>query len=213
MICETRSLFVEAAGILQSGGVVIVPTETFYALAADPFQEDAVKRIYQIKLRPKNMPLPMIAANRSILHAMTPEPCAMGQALMDKFWPGSLTILLESNLPFSLLLRGLTGKIGVRIPPACAARALAELTTGWITSTSANLSSGATPDRVEDIPASVLDRVDLVVDLGRTPGGKPSSVVEPLQNGVRFIREGAVSKKALAEKLLILTNGKSSLTV
>jgi L-threonylcarbamoyladenylate synthase len=212
MILETESAISKAAGILQAGGVVIVPTETFYALAADPFQDQAIKRIFRIKSRSENMPLPMIAAQRAIVDGMSPVPCAMARALMANFWPGSLTILLESNLPFSQLVRGLTGKIGVRIPPNCPARRLAELTGGWITATSANLTGGASPDKVTDIPASIINGVDLVLDLGRTPGGKPSTVVDPLQDGLRFVREGAVSKKAIVETLTGLPRDKSSLT-
>jgi L-threonylcarbamoyladenylate synthase len=189
---DQHPLIAEAVQAVSAGGLVIVATETFYALAADPFHEDAVRRIFRIKGRPDNKPLPLIAWGLSAVDAVAECVPAATRRLMDRFWPGSLTILLEPTVLFSAMLLGPTGKIGVRIPPPCAARDLAGLVGGLITATSANLSGDREPDEVPAIAASILDQVDVVVDVGRTPGGKPSTVVEPLGHGVRIIRDGAI---------------------
>jgi L-threonylcarbamoyladenylate synthase len=97
----------------------------------------------------------------------------------------------------SRLLTGPSGKIGVRVPPPCPARHLAERAGGWITATSANLSDRPNPQRVADIAEHVQQAVDMVIDLGPTPGGKPSTVVEPIGEYLRVIREGAVSMSTL----------------
>ena len=207
---EKNPILFSAARIVRSGGVVIVPTETFYALAADPFQEHAVRRIFEIKSRPETIPLPLISARRAVVDKMIPSVCHTAEELMNLFWPGSLTILLEPTFQFSRLVIGPTGKVGVRVPPDCPAKQLAELAGGWITATSANRSGEPSPDRVTRISAPVLDAVDLVVDSGRSPGGKPSTVVEPLADGLRFVREGAISRKVIRAKMRVLVSDKSS---
>ncbi|MBI4964828.1 MAG: threonylcarbamoyl-AMP synthase [Desulfomonile tiedjei] len=190
---EHESLLDRAAEVIRSGGLVIVPTETFYALAADPFQEGAVRRVFQAKLRDESMPLPLIAADRGTVDKVIANLAPLTKRLMDSFWPGSLTILLEVAIPVFELLRGPSGKIGVRVPPPCPARTLAERVGGWITATSANLSGHANPKRLADIAREVQRAADMVLDLGPAPGGKPSTVVEPVGESLRVIREGAIS--------------------
>ncbi|MFH1114347.1 MAG: L-threonylcarbamoyladenylate synthase [Pseudomonadota bacterium] len=196
-----RELCDEAAAIVRSGGVVIVLTETFYALAADPFRDDAVARIFSIKDRPRDKPLPLIAASRDLVRQMAPAPGPVAHALMNRFWPGSLTILLRPAGPVSKLLTGPSGKIGVRVPPPCAARSVAELSGGWLTATSANLSGDPNPDTIARIAPLVLRAVDMVMDCGSAPGGNPSTVVEPLDNGIRIIRPGGISLGTLSESI------------
>ncbi len=119
--------------------------------------------------------------------------------LTDGFWPGSLTILLVPSKQVSTLLMGPEGKIGVRIPPECPASIVAARVGGWLTATSANLSGDPSPDDVSNIAGEVLDAVDMVMDLGPTPGGKPSTVVEPLDGDCRVLREGAVPESAIRD--------------
>ncbi len=178
-----------------------MPTETFYALAADPFREESVRRIFRIKSRLEDKPLPLIAADRAAVDKVASRIPESAQRLMDRFWPGSLTILLEPAVSMSSLLTGRGGRIGIRVPPPCPARTLAELAGGWITATSANLSGDPNPQEISDVVKEVLDSVDLVLNLGPAPGGEPSTVVEPLNDGVRIVRHGAVSASALGEFL------------
>lgn len=195
---NNQSLFEESARVVRSGGIVIVPTETFYALAADPFQEGAVRRIFALKGRPFVKPLPLIAAARETVRQVVTEASPLAEALMDRFWPGSLTILLSPSVRVPKMLAGPDGKIGVRVPPRCPARDLAELCGGWLTATSANLSDEPNASVIDQIAPALRDAVDLVMDLGPSPGGEPSTVVEPLADGVRIIREGAISRRDLS---------------
>lgn len=192
-----ETLLTKATKIVRSGGVVILPTETFYALAADPWNEAAVERIFRIKGRPHDKPLPLIAADRTSVErgVVAPDPKVI--RLMDEFWPGSLTILLAPARPVIRLLTDTAGRIGVRIPPDCAAQVVAARAGGWLTATSANRSGEPNADRVAQIAASIREAVDLIVDLGRTPGGSPSTVVEYSDGRLRIVREGAVSAERL----------------
>ncbi|MEW6112509.1 MAG: L-threonylcarbamoyladenylate synthase [Thermodesulfobacteriota bacterium] len=199
MWSKEDALLDSAAEIIRSGGVVIVPTETFYGLAADPFQEQAVRRVFQIKQRDESKPLPLIASDRSVVEDLIEPPDARVQELMARFWPGSLTILLRPKRTLSPLLTSPDGLIGVRLPPTCPARSLAARVGGFITATSANLTGDPDPSDVSTISPRVLDAVDLVIDLGPTPGGKPSTVVEPAAAELRIIRDGAIPGSLLAD--------------
>jgi len=190
-------LLKEASRIVQEGGVVIVPTETFYALAADPFQDHAVERIFRIKARDQSKPLPLIASDRSVVERLVATVPPLSGLLMDRFWPGSLTILFEPARPMSLLVTGSLGRIGVRVPAASPARTLAQQAGGVVTSTSANLSGYPNPESVEMISSRVLRSVDLIVDLGPVPGGLPSTVVFPEAGKLTILREGAIPAEAL----------------
>jgi L-threonylcarbamoyladenylate synthase len=198
-MAETESLYHHAAEIIRSGGLVILPTETFYALAASPFLEDVVRRVFAIKRRDERKPLPLIASDSAALQALVHSVPPLARKLADRFWPGSLTILLTPSRPVSPLLVGPEGKIGVRIPPECPARIVAAQAGGWLTATSANLSGDPNPDDVPKIAKEVLQAVDLVVDLGPTQGGKPSTIVEPLDSDFRVLREGAVPESVIRD--------------
>ncbi len=194
---ESESLHRRAAEIILSGGLVILPTETFYALAANPFDDQAVRRIFDVKRRALVKPLPLIASDEAAVNDVICPMSSLTRKLTDRFWPGSLTVLLEPCRQISELLTGSTGKIGVRVPPECSARIVAAMAGGWVTATSANLSHEIDPDEVSKIAEEVREAVDLVLDLGPTPGGKPSTIVEPLDGDFRVLREGAVPESAL----------------
>jgi L-threonylcarbamoyladenylate synthase len=196
---EIEALYHHAAEIIRSGGLVILPTETFYALAANPFLEDAVRRVFAVKRRDERKPLPLIASDTSAVIKLVGRMPPLARKLADRFWPGSLTILMKPASPLSPLLMGPAGKIGVRIPPECPARIVAAQAGGWLTATSANLSGDPNPDDVSKIAEGVLQAVDLVMDLGPTAGGKPSTIVEALDSDFRVLREGAVPESVIRD--------------
>lgn len=205
---ETIQSLNAAASIVRQGGVVIVPTETFYALAADPFQNDAVRRIFTSKSRSPTKPLPLIAASVDDVKGMVAPLQRTAYILMDRFWPGSVTILFRPARPLAELVTGPDGKIGVRVPTPCPALRLAQRVGGFITATSANVSGDPDPDMVERIAPEVRNAVDLIMDLGPAPGGKPSTVIEPLDSGeVRILREGAVPGVDIRQFLASLPRG------
>lgn len=189
----------EAGQIMRSGGLVIIATETFYGLAVDPFQEEALQRIFSVKERDRGKPLPLIASCTAVVESAV-EPFEPWVAeLVSRFWPGSLTVLFKPAVRFPKLVTGPFSKIGVRVPPQCPARDLAEISGGWLTATSANLSGDPNADEVSKITPAVLQAVDLVIDSGPTPGGLPSTVVEPLGGSLKCLRHGAVAQSRLRE--------------
>jgi len=192
----------KAKEVILAGGIVIVPTETFYGIAANPFDEAAVLRIFEIKSRRHAKPLPLIASDLQAIRKLSPEPSPVARKLMDRFWPGSLTILMRTEIILSELLAGKAGKVGVRIPPDCPARSLAGMVGGLITATSANLSGDPNPSTVRMISPKVIDSVDFVVDMGATPGGKPSTVMDIDGEEIKILREGAISTEQIRTFML-----------
>ncbi len=188
-----------ATGVIREGGLVIVATETFYALAVDAFDEQAVASVFDVKARSRDKPLPLIAADRNVVASIIRTHDGRVQALMDRFWPGSLTILLEPAQNFSGLLTGEEGKIAVRIPPRCAARNLAGFAHGLVTATSANLTGDPPPNELAAVSLSIKESVGAVLDTGPSPGGRPSTVVNPQPAHLEIIREGAIPGELLQD--------------
>ena len=188
-----------AAEAIMHGGTVIVGTETFYAIAANPFMDEAVEKIFSIKKRSFQNPLALIASNQKVVDSRISGFSKIAETLMKDFWPGSLTILFAGKVDFSKYVRNASGNIGVRVPPMCPARLLAEMVGGWITATSANLSGNPTPISVADIPPEIIHSVDVVVDSGPCPGGLPSTIVDATHPGWKVLRIGRISRESIFE--------------
>ena len=171
---------------LAEAGVVLVPTETFYGLAGDPYSEEAVCRILDLKDRPRDMPLPVLAADWTQVDRLTDVPEAWRRHL-ETVWPGPITAVLpvRQALPVST-----GGPVAIRIPGhAMLRRLLGE--TGPLTGTSANHHGDRPTVDVPDALRSLAGDPDLVLDGGTTPGGQPSTLVDLTGVGVRILRQGA----------------------
>lgn len=176
-------------------------TETFYCLAANPLDLRALEAIFTLKGRHSTKELPLIAASRDDVNSALTNVNHFASDLMDRFWPGSLTLVLETQRSFPGSITNNYGKIAVRVPPDCPARELARLSGGWITSTSANRSGEPPACDVPGISTSILHGVDFIIDSGASTGGSPSTIVEPLIDRIVLLREGAISAQNIEEKL------------
>jgi L-threonylcarbamoyladenylate synthase len=188
-----RDAIQEAAKWILNGGLVAVPTDTLYGLAADPFSAPAVARVFAVKGRAAERALPLIAADASQVAAHLGRLSATGQRLAERFWPGPLTLLIAAPPALAHDVTGGTGKVGVRVPADAVARAICAEAGRPITATSANVSgepATADPDVVE---RTLGDRLDLLIDAGTTPGGHASTIVDVTGNDPVLVRPGALS--------------------
>lgn len=185
--------------IVHNGGIVAVPTETYYGLGVDPFNQQAVDRLLQLKGRADGKPILVLIGQRAQLLALVQDIPPLARVLMDAFWPGPLTILFaaHSSLPHNLTAG--TGTVGVRLS-SC--RPLVELLSvaGPLTGTSANRVGGSPAQEASQVQETLGHDIDLIVDAGPTPGGLPSTVVDA-RGPVRVIREGAVTRQMLQNVL------------
>ncbi len=181
-----------AARQLQSGGIVAFPTDTLFGLGADLFDESALERIFAIKGRPADLPLPALLASREQLEMVTDEFPAVATKLADRFWPGSLTLVVRKGSRVPDLATGGRSTLAVRIPNHRVPLALAAKLAGPITGTSANLSGGPDLASIKEIERQLGPRLEGIIRCGPPPMGTPSTVVDVTSNVTRVLREGAI---------------------
>ncbi|MFM8552170.1 MAG: L-threonylcarbamoyladenylate synthase [Nitrospiraceae bacterium] len=190
----------EADRLVQAGGVMALPTESFYAIGAPvgpaPAQAEAIARVCRIKGRADGKPLLVLIADESQLLSLVADvPCA-ARVLMQRLWPGPLTIVFPAaeGLPDDLTAG--TGTVGVRWS-ACPLLREVLRRTGPLTGTSANR-SGAPPARTaEEVDLALGADLDLILDGGPTPAAQPSTVVD-VGGPLRVLREGPITKVQIA---------------
>lgn len=185
------------AGILKSGEVIAYPTETFYGLGADASNPAAVDRIFDIKGRDQKNPIPLIIGNMEMLAGLVLDVPGNAAKLIEKFWPGPLTLVFAAAASVNPALTGGTGKIGIRLSGSPVARKLSEVIAGPLTATSANLSGAAECVSAAEVVRGLNDRISTVVDGGETPGGKGSTVIDITVEPPRIFRHGAVPAEAI----------------
>jgi L-threonylcarbamoyladenylate synthase len=187
-----RDAIEEAATWILRGGVVAIPTDTLYGLAADPFSAAAVARIFAVKGRGTERALPLIAADAE--QAATHLGCLSetGAQLADRYWPGPLTLLVDAPRALPTAVHGGTGRIGVRVPRDAVARAICRAVGTPITATSANISGEAATADPADVERTLGARIDLLIDTGPTPGGAPSTIVDATRTPPELVRAGAI---------------------
>lgn len=195
---DINKIIAEVVKVLKSGGIIAYPTETFYALGVNARDEGALKKLYKIKGRPKKKPLPVIIGDRKRLKTSVKRIPSKAERLMKRFWPGPLTLVFEASSDIPQLLTAKTGKIAIRIPGERIALKLAKKAGFPITSTSANPSGKPPAIRPEKVIKYFDNKIDLLIDGGKTPGEKPSTIVD-VTGPVRILREGAIPSSVVLD--------------
>jgi L-threonylcarbamoyladenylate synthase len=188
----------EVRTVLERHGIVAVPTETFFALAVNPFQEEALVRLFALKDRSPEKPVLVLVDGPAMLPRVVREIPEVAHRLMARFWPGPLTIILPSlpNLPRQLT--GGTGTIGVRQPrQSLTCRLITELGHP-ITGTSANRAGHRPCVRAQEVAREFGPALGLILDAGPCPGGLPSTIVDVTGSTPRLVRAGAIPAAELA---------------
>jgi L-threonylcarbamoyladenylate synthase len=182
----------EAATLIRAGGIVAVPTDTLYGLAADPFSGAAVEKIFAVKGRSAERALPLIAADlEQIERWLSPVPPA-GRRLAAAYWPGPLTLLVARPAELPAGVTGGLEQVGVRVPAHAVARGLCRVCGRPLTATSANHSGAPASADPDAVARALNDGVGLLLDAGHTRGGPPSTIVDVSGSDVRLVRPGAI---------------------
>lgn len=191
----------EVVEVLQDEGLVALPTDTLYGLAADISSGAALEHLLTIKARPHHMPIPIFISSMEALEGVTPEMPDAARRLAQQFWPGPLTLILHASPDISEMITAGTGTVGVRIPQLPLIEGILSALGGPVTGTSANRSGGTNPLTVKDVLRGLGDQCDLLVDGGKVPGGIASTVIDCTQSPFCIIREGAIGWQAIARVL------------
>ncbi|MBC7224051.1 MAG: threonylcarbamoyl-AMP synthase [Anaerolineae bacterium] len=182
-----------ALAILREGGVVAFPTDTVYGVGADPLREDAVEALYRAKGRPSEKAIPLLLSDAQQMEQVVRDVPPAAQALARCFWPGALSMVLPAREEVPAIVRAGGETLALRMPDhPVALRLIAAF--GWpLAVTSANRSGQPSPATAEEVLAQLGGRVPLVVDGGRCPGGKPSTVLDLTVHPPRILRPGSVT--------------------
>jgi tRNA threonylcarbamoyl adenosine modification protein (Sua5/YciO/YrdC/YwlC family) len=180
----------EAADIIRDGGLVIIPTETVYGIAANSANKKTMDRLCEIKERPESKPFSLILGLKEDVEKYASDILPAAYRLMESFWPGPLTLVLKARS---------NGKIGMRIPDDRIALAIIREADVPIVCPSANLSGKSAPRTAKEALQDLEGLVELAVDTGQTRLGKESTVVDASALPVEVLREGVIQKKEIED--------------
>ena len=196
----TKADMQRAIELLKNDGVLIIPTETLYGLAANILSKTAVARIFAIKFRSLASPLPLIAGSAEQVKTF----CVLdgfAQAIADAFWPGPLTLVLpaKDNLPEHIVAQD--GTVAVRVPASSFCRELANSLGTPITATSANLSGDPPVRDLNFLPPSLSIGVDMIFDNGKCENQHPSTIVKVAHGTLEILREGVITSEEIHARI------------
>jgi len=188
-----------AVRVLQRGGLIAFATDTVYGLGALAFNPQAINRIYKVKERSRENPIPVLMASSAELPQVAVRLSSLAMRLAEHFWPGPLTLVVLRNprLPDEI---SVFPTVGVRVPDHPSTQALLDAS-GPLAVTSANRSGRPSPCTAEEVLRELGGRIDLLLDDGRTPGGAPSTVIDCTQSKPRILREGPVREEDIQAAL------------
>jgi L-threonylcarbamoyladenylate synthase len=187
-----RSVMRAAGALVEAGGLVAFPTESFYGLGADALDAGAVARVFEVKGRPEDKPLLVLVDSVEMVTRLAASVPEGARALMARHWPGALTLVLPAAAWVPASLTGGTGTVGVRMPGHAVARALVTAAAGPVTAPSANPSAAPPPVTAAAVRGYFDGRVELILDGGPTAGGAGSTVADCTVWPPRILRQGPV---------------------
>ncbi|MBQ2638676.1 threonylcarbamoyl-AMP synthase [Candidatus Saccharibacteria bacterium] len=189
------------AEIILNGGVVLLPTDTVFGLAANVFDDRAVEKIYQIKNRPKEKPLPVLIADYKDLLKLVKTPSRLEGKLIEAFWPGPLTLVLEKQKNLKKNAFSNKDTVAVRMPDSELVRSLIREAGTPLATTSANLSGELAKAELSEIKEEILENVDFVLEDNEKRSNIPSTIVQVINGEIKILREGAITKEELGNVL------------
>ncbi len=180
----------EAVEVYLAGGIIAYPAESFYGLGVDPYNESAVEKLFEVKGRSADKPIPLISSTIEMVESLASELGPKTRRVMELNWPGPLTIIIKANKNLSSRLTAGSDTVAVRIPGSLVALKLVQAIGAPLTTTSANPSNMMPATTAEMVKNYLGDRLDLIINGGSLPGKLPSTIIDMTQDKPRPVREG-----------------------
>ncbi|HSE42226.1 MAG TPA: L-threonylcarbamoyladenylate synthase [Acidobacteriota bacterium] len=190
---DVPASFERIAEVLRNGGIICYPTETFYALGVDPWNEAACRRLYDLKKRTSDKELPLIVADFEMAAKFFDTSDPHTQTLIRKFWPGPLTLIIPAI--------DKSRNYAVRISSHPEARKISETFQKPVVSTSANISGNRPICSPGELNHQLISGIDVLLDGGTSAGGLPSTIVSLISSEIEIIREGAIQSEKIFSAL------------
>jgi L-threonylcarbamoyladenylate synthase len=194
-----EQILAKAGEILKNGGLVAFPTETVYGLGANALDEKAAMKTYAAKGRPSDNPLIVHIADVSALNAIVEEVPEKAKKVMEKFWPGPLTLIFKKKDIVPLGTTGGLQTVAVRMPVDEIARKLIRAGGGYVSAPSANTSGRPSPSTAQHVADDMTGKIDMIIDGGSVEIGVESSILDMTVEPPMILRPGAVTKEMLEE--------------
>ncbi len=189
----------QAIAILQRGGVIAFPTDTVYGIGASLQHPAALQRIYDLKGRHPDKPLPILISRAAVIDDLRPDVDERLIEQAHQFWPGALTVVLPAADHLPSEVKAPDNTIGVRLPNHSIPLTIAEHAGGAIAATSANLSGQSPAIAAAEIRETVGSALDLVLDGGFAPQENPSTVIRVVDGEIVVLREGVITASELQD--------------
>ena len=194
-----EQILAKAGEILKNGGLVAFPTETVYGLGANALDEKAAMKTYAAKGRPSDNPLIVHIADVSALNAIVEEVPEKAKKVMEKFWPGPLTLIFKKKDIVPLGTTGGLQTVAVRMPVDEIARKLIRAGGGYVSAPSANTSGRPSPSTAQHVADDMTGKIDMIIDGGSVEIGVESSILDMTVEPPMILRPGAITKEMLEE--------------
>lgn len=189
------------ADSINNGNVVIFPTETVYGIGANGFDEDAIRKLYEIKERPYNKPISLLVNSFSMIEEVAENLSDTERAIIDKFFPGPLTLVVKKNKNIPDILTSGTDYVGVRMPKNKTALKIINAAKVPMATTSTNISGMEADIDFEKAYKDFNDKVDYIIDGGVAQIGVASTVIQVVDDEIKVLREGIISKEEIEEAI------------
>lgn len=181
------------AEVIKQGGIVIFPTETVYGIGTNGMDAEAIEKLYKIKERPYHKPISLLVSDIHMVNSIAKDITDLEYKLMEKFFPGPLTIILKKkNIVPDILTAG-QNTVGVRIPSGKIARKLIEYVGKPIATSSANISGKPSKTNMKNVMEEFKEQVDYFIDGGKSEIGIASTVIQVIDGTPNILRGGSIS--------------------
>lgn len=194
---ETKILkaseYLSAVEILKNGGIVGIPTETVYGLAADAFNDVAISKVFEVKRRPADNPLILHIGNLEMFNLIISDVPVLVQRLINKFWPGPLTIIVPKTKQISNLITAGRGNLAIRFPSHKLAQKIINTFGRPLVAPSANISGHFSPTKVEHVLSDLGGSIDAIVDGGDCDFGVESTIIDLCGDIPKILRFGKIT--------------------
>ena len=191
----------EAAEIIKQGKIVVFPTETVYGIGTNGLDEQAIKKLYEVKQRPFNKPISLLVSSMDMVNEIAKDITEVEYKIMGKFFPGPLTIILKKKDIVPDIVTAGQDTVGVRIPSGEIARKLVEMSGVPIATPSANITGEPSGTNLQEIKKKFEGKVDFFIDGGISELGLASTIVKVVDGKLQILRQGSITLEQIEKEI------------
>ena len=191
----------KAAELIKQGKIVVFPTETVYGIGANGLNSEAIKKLYEVKQRPLNKPITLLVSNMEMVELVAKDITEMEYKIMEKFFPGPLTIILKKKDVVPDIVTSGQDTVGVRMPRGEVAKKLVEIAGVPIAAPSANITGEPSGTNLQEIKKQFNGNVDYFIDGGNSELGLASTIVKVVDGKPQILRQGSITLEEIEKEI------------